>query len=81
MIVNEEARSKAWTIWEIGQTEEQYNKMLQDMRELEKQYDAVLCQLPDKQRDIICDFVSGCEGMSWRMLEIACALMEFPSQE
>lgn len=76
MIVDEEARQKAWQIWKIGQREEEYRTMLQKMRKLEKRYNAVLQQLPSEQQDIICDFVSGCEGMSWRMLEIACALAD-----
>lgn len=41
MIVDEEARQKAWQIWEIGQREE-YRTMLQRMRKLEKRYNAVL---------------------------------------
>ena len=76
MIVDEEARQKAWQIWEIGQREEEYRTLLQRMRKLEKRYNAVLQRLPSEQQDIICDFVSGFEGMSWRMLEIACALAD-----
>ena len=72
---------KVWKIWNMGQTDAQYLEMKQEMIELEKRYDAVLQQLANHQQDIICDFVSLCEGMSWRMLEIACTLMDFPNEE
>ena len=55
--------------------------MHSEMLELEKRYDKLLSGLPYDQQDIICDFVSLCEGVSWRMLEIACALMNFPKEE
>ena len=76
MIVDDNAREKAWRIWKIGQSEEQYAKMLGEMKEIEANYQSLLQTLSNDQQDIICDFVSQCEGMSWRMLEIAGALAE-----
>ena len=36
--------------------------------------------LIDEEQDIIFDFVSLCEGMSWRLLELVCATKESPSE-
>lgn len=65
---------KVWQVWDIGQQDPKYAQMGEALRELEKQYELVLQSLPDTSRDIICDYVSLCEAMSWRMLEIACAI-------
>ena len=46
--------------------------MLVKIRTLEKKYNAVLQTLPADKQDIICDYLSLCEEMSWRMLEFAC---------
>ena len=55
-----------------------YRKMLAELRPLEKRYFEVLRTLPTDQQDIIYDFVSQCEEMSWRMLELACMNTYFP---
>ena len=65
-------RERVWKIWEEGQHDPQYARMLAELCPLEKEYNAVLQTLSVEQQDVICDFVSKCEEMSWRMLEIAC---------
>ena len=67
-----EIARRTWEVWEAGQHDPQYAQMLKELVRLEQKYDAVLQMLPVEQQDIICDFVSKCEEMSWRMLEIAC---------
>ena len=67
-----------WEIWELGQADPQYGVMLEEIRVLEREYEAVLRILPEKQRDVICDYVSLCEEMNWRLLEIACQQKETP---
>lgn len=69
MPANEEL---VWKIWEAGQHDPAYARMLSELTEMENQYNAVLRTLTVEQQDIICDFVSQCEEMSWRMLEFAC---------
>ena len=69
---------KVWKIWEAGQSDPEYYAMLVRLRALEKKYDAVLQTLPAEKQDIICDYVSLCEAMSWRMLEIACGNNKTP---
>ena len=61
-----------WKIWEAGQHDPKYRRMLAELYVLEKKYDAVLQKLPLDQQDTVCDFVMLCEEMSWRMLEFAC---------
>jgi len=68
----EQIRQRAWEIWEAGQCDSQYARMLAELCPLEKEYNAVLQTLSAQQQDAICDFVSKCEEMSWRMLELAC---------
>ena len=68
-------RQQVWEIWEAGQYDPCYQSMLAENRILEKKYDAILQTLPAEQQDIICDFVSQCEAMSWRMLEFACEIL------
>ena len=65
------------TLWDISQTDMEYKQMLLQMRELEKQYEQVIETLEDEARDIVCDYVSLCESMSWRILEIAGQKMVF----
>lgn len=55
-----------------------YFAMLKKLRKLENQYDAVLQTLPADQQDIICDYLTLCEEMSERKLELACTFMRFP---
>ena len=77
---NDEIRAKVWKVWELGKTDLQYRLMLEELREKEKEYGKVLGTLSEEQCDIVCDYVSLCEAMSWRMLEVACLLMEFPEK-
>ena len=65
----------------LAKEDKQYSEMLREIRVLERRYDEILCQLPYDRQDIICDFVSLCERMSQRMLEIACTLMYFPDDQ
>lgn len=66
------------TIDALANGDDQYFSMLKDMRILEKQYNDVLRTLTADQQNTICDFVSLCEEMSWRKLELACIHMQFP---
>ena len=54
----------------------QYRQMLLDMRAIERKYNAVLSTLSAEEQNAVCDFVSQCEEMSWRMLELACGLIK-----
>ena len=78
MVIDETVRKRAWKIWELSQTDGRYRKMLMDIRALEKEYEAAIAMLPQKQEDLVREYVSQCEAMSWRMLQIACAIMQFP---
>lgn len=70
--VKKQKDSKVWKIWEAGQHDPKYAMMLAELGPLEKKYDAVLQTLSMEQQDVVCDFISQCEAMSWRMLEFAC---------
>lgn len=54
----------------------QYRQMLMDMRAIERKYNAVLSTFSAEEQNAVCDFVSQCEEMSWRMLELACGLIK-----
>ena len=56
----------------------QYQIMLQENAELERKFNAVLSELSTAQMDIICDYLTHCEAMSDRLLELACTYMRFP---
>lgn len=62
----------------LAESDTEYNNMLREIEILEKKYDLVLRTLPNDAQDVVCDFVSQCEEMSWRMLELACTHMRFP---
>lgn len=55
-----------------------YIDMLKDCVKLEARYEEVLADITTEQMDIICDFLTHCEAMSDRMLELACTYMRFP---
>lgn len=55
-----------------------YRTMLCENAELERKYNTVLSAITTEQMDIICDFLTHCETMSDRLLELACAHMRFP---
>ena len=56
----------------------QYRMMLRENAELERKFNAVLSDLTTEQMDTICDFLTHCEAMSDRLLELACTYMRFP---
>jgi len=76
-MIDKAAVERAWKIWKLSQTEPEYHEMLMEIRETEKKYEEALDLLPKEQEATIRDFVSLCEAMSWRMLQIACSLMCF----
>lgn len=79
--MDHETRRKFDAVWGLAQRDQEYANKLKRNGQLEKQYFAVLETLPTKQQDIIQDFVMSCEGISWRMLEVACENMDFPENE
>ena len=72
-------RVKMEEIEQMAAEDPQYRQMLLDMRAIEKRYNEVLATLARDDQNAICDFVSQCEEMSWRMLELACTIKESPS--
>ena len=62
--------------WDQLQTDPTYHTMLLQLRELEPKYDAVIASLSVHDQDIICDYVSLCEGMNERALELAVVPMQ-----
>ena len=75
--LTENQRLRMHTLWDIAQTDTEYKQMLAELREMEKKYELSIEKLPDEDRDALCDFVSQCEAMSWRVLEIAAEKMIF----
>ena len=76
MKIDEHAVQMARAIWRLSQTEPEYQKMLAEARSLENEYEDAVTQLPHKQEIAVRDFLSHCEAMSWRMLQIACAVIQ-----
>ncbi len=70
--MHEKLRNQIERVEQLAQEDISYRQMLLDMRPIEKRYNAVLAKLPGEDQNAICDFVSQCEEMSWRMLELAC---------
>ena len=62
----------------MAKTDGRYSQMLRRCVELEAKYDIVLNEVTTEQMDIICDFLTHCEAMSDRLLELACTYMRFP---
>ena len=62
---------------ELAKVDLQYRQMLQDMRDIERAYNAALAALSRQEQNAVCEFVAQCEEMSFRMLELACTHMEF----
>ena len=62
----------------LAEENSQYRVMLQENAILERKFNAVLSDLTTEQMDIICDFLTHCEAMSDRLLELACTYMRFP---
>ena len=61
-------------IQSVAMRDLQYRQMMLDMRLIEKRYNSVLSNLSSDEQNAICDFVSQCEEMSFRMLELACSI-------
>ncbi|MEE0109631.1 MAG: hypothetical protein UEP57_01905 [Oscillospiraceae bacterium] len=76
--MDEQVQRRMKLIELLAKGDEEYSRMLRENRELERKHDEVLQTLPTEQRDAVCDFVTQCEEMSWRMLELACTYMRFP---
>ena len=70
-------RQRLQTLWDIAQNDLAYKEMLRQMRDLEKHYEDTIEKMSGDDRDTVCDFVSLCEEMSWRILEIAAVKMIF----
>ena len=75
--MTENQRQRLYALWDQAQTDLKYKDMLKEMRELEKRYELVIDTLLEGDRATVCDFVSLCEAMSWRILEIAAQKMVF----
>lgn len=73
-----ELRERLDHVEALAKEDEQYSRMLREMAILEERYFSVLSRLSYEQQDIISDFVSQCEGISWRMLELACENITLP---
>ena len=54
-----------------------YQKMLMELRDLEKRFLEVVDPLPTDQNGIIWDYIMYCEDMSQHVLELACTHMNF----
>lgn len=76
--MKQKIRGRMDAIDALAMGDDQYYAMLKEMRILEKCYDRVLSSLPRDAQDTVCDFVSLCEEMSLRKLELACTYMKFP---
>ena len=76
--MDEQVQRRMKLIELLAKGDEEYSRMLRENRELERKHDEVLQTLPTEQRDAVCDFVTQCEEMSWRILELACTYMRFP---
>lgn len=76
--MEERVKRRMLTIELLAQENSRYREMLQENAELERKFNAVLSDLTTEQMDTICDFLSHCEAMSDRLLELACTYMRFP---
>ena len=76
--MEERVKRRMLTIELLAQENSQYRQMLQENAELERKFNAVLSDLTTEQMDIICDFLTHCEAMNDRLLELACTYMRFP---
>lgn len=64
-------------IGQIAAGDQTYRQMLLDMRSIEQKYNTMLASLSRDEQNAICDFVSQCEEMSFRLLVLACEHMRF----
>ena len=78
MFMADRVKRRKFAIELLAEENSQYRVMLQENAILERKFNAVLTDLTTEQMDIICDFLSHCEAMSDRLLELACTYMRFP---
>lgn len=64
-----------WAIREQAQSDPEYARLLQEMKELEPLYESILISLSRDLREVIDDYVTYRETMNRRMLELACQQM------
>lgn len=76
--MDDRTRKRMAAVEQLANADPAYNQMLGELRQLERKYEIVLQSLTREQMNDVCDFVSMCEEMSWRMLELACTHMVFP---
>ena len=62
-----------WMIWDAAQKDPLYAEMLSALKELEPKYEQVMRDLPEECKDILREYRSLCEEMSWRMLQLSCS--------
>ena len=62
----------------LAKADGKYMAMMQQCMELETKYEQVINTITTEQMDTICDFLTHCEAMSDRLLELACTYMRFP---
>ena len=70
--MNVKTRQMMEKVEKLAESDRAYRQMMLDMRLIEKRYNSVLSKLSSEEQNAICDFVSQCEEMSFRMLELAC---------
>lgn len=73
----ESEQPSVYMLWDRIQEDPQFKAMLSFLKKLEPQYEAVLSKLSPDEQDLICDYVSAHEVMSWRALEYACENMNY----
>lgn len=73
----DEVEKKMSALQMLANGDDAYYGMLLRLRDAEKEFDAVIRELPPEEQDAVCAFVSLCESMSRRKLEIACENMVF----
>lgn len=71
------SKDKFWKIWDMAQSDPAYRMKLLHLRKLDREFDRVMQGLTNEDRDVVSDFISICEELSTRMLEVACENMEF----
>ena len=76
--MDDRVRRRKLAVELLAEENSQYRIMLRENAELERKFNDVLSELITDQMDIICDFLTHCEAMSDRLLELACTYMRFP---
>ena len=69
-------RDKYWKIWDMAQSDPMYRLLLLRLKAVDREFERIMMGLSNRDRDVISDYVSLCEEMSSRMLEVACENME-----